>query len=70
METVEIGSTWLHKNGNIYEVLLITNKYADDNKKDEYPLTVVYQGPDGKIWSKPVYDFIKSRVYISGPKEL
>ena len=51
----EIGSLWRHKNGQSYFVIIIANKNASDDKKDEYPVTVVYKrDSDGTAWSRPL----------------
>lgn len=50
-------STWQHKNGTEYTVLLIANA---DSDKAEYPVTVVYQGPNGKVWSRPLSEWYRS----------
>lgn len=47
----EIGSSWRHRNGNIYTALFLTNK---DSERPEYPPTVVYIGPNAKLWSRPI----------------
>lgn len=43
---------WQHHNGNFYNVLLVSN--GDSERLDEYPETVVYQGDNGKVWSRPL----------------
>ena len=48
----KVFSVWLHKNGGRYIVLCITNTCA--NRPDEYPVTVVYQDQNGKVWSRPL----------------
>lgn len=49
----EIGSKWQHYNGNVYTVLLIANSEGDDPaRREKYPVTVVYQGTNGKVWSR------------------
>jgi hypothetical protein len=55
-KTPEIKSKWRHTNGIKYKVILITNE-ADTEK---YPLTVVYKGKNGKIWSRPLSDWYRS----------
>lgn len=47
----EIGSIWRHKNGTEYTVLAVTTA-PDDAKADEFPVTVVYRGPDNKRWPR------------------
>lgn len=55
---VTAGSEWTHMNGNKYRVLCIANEYAE--RPDRYPVTVVYQGVDFKIWSRPLADWHRS----------
>lgn len=56
------GSYWQHRNGVVYEVLMITNA---DSTKPEYPPTVVYQGAvNRKLWSRPVADWHRSMTLI------
>lgn len=43
---------WQHSNGNFYTVLVMSN--GDSERPDEYPKTVVYQGDNGKVWSRPL----------------
>lgn len=46
------GSRWKNRvDGQIYTVLIITNKGTKD--PDKYPITVVYVGANGKLWSEP-----------------
>lgn len=54
----EIGSHWAHKNGNEYEVICITNEFSE--RQEEYPITIVYKGSNGKIWSRPLDSWHKS----------
>ena len=44
-----------HENGNKYEVILVANQHSD---REDYPITVVYSGENGKIWSKTLEDFL------------
>lgn len=48
------GSKYRHRNGNLYEVLMIANANSD---RAEYPITVVYRGNNGNIWAKTLADF-------------
>jgi len=50
------NSYWKHRNGRIYQVTSVTN--LSDRQK-EYPATVNYVGPNGKEWSKSVYDWFE-----------
>lgn len=51
----KIGSEYRHNNGNTYKVLLIAN---NDSDNDKYPVTVVYQGFNKKIWAKSLDNFL------------
>lgn len=53
-----IGSRWKHHNGNLYTVLLLTN--SESTRPEEYPITVVYQGANGLIWSRPLSNWYRS----------
>jgi len=57
-----IGSIWRHKNGNLYKVLLLTN---EESTKDQFPITVVYVGPNLNIWSRTLSDWSRSMTYVS-----
>ena len=59
--TIKIGSVWKHNNGNIYKVLLLANT---ESNRDEYPITVVYQGANGNIWAKTLADFVAKMLEI------
>jgi hypothetical protein len=67
-----IGSIWLHKNGDAYEVYDVTNHASD--RRDEYPIRVSYRRlRDNSTWSKDLFGFLKSRqrlgvryVYLNG----
>jgi hypothetical protein len=43
------------KSGASYKVLLLTNESAE--RTDDFPVTVVYQGADGKVWSRPLSEW-------------
>lgn len=51
-----VGSRWRHRNGASYVVLHIANEPSDDR----YPLTVVYQGPNGRVWTRRADDWLRS----------
>lgn len=46
------GTGWQHANGNRYTVLAIAN--GESTRPDEYPVTVVYRGENGQVWSRPL----------------
>lgn len=51
-------SLWRHKNGNTYTVICLTNLESDDFKR--YPPSVVYQGTNYLMWSRPLADWHRS----------
>ncbi len=63
MDKPEIGSVWMHTNGNRYFVLHIANEYS--KYPERYPITVVYQGENGRIWCRPLADWRRSMTPIS-----
>lgn len=48
---------YMHSNGSKYQVITIANQ---NSTRPEYPTMVVYQGEDGKVWSKSMDSFIES----------
>ena len=54
----ESGTVWTHRNGNTYEVVCVTNVTEGDDIR--YPLTVVYRGENGKMWSPVAADWQRS----------
>lgn len=57
-----IGSLWQHRNGNKYEVIMLTNL---ESSKETYPITVVYKNSNtGTIWSRKLSDWHKSMTKI------
>lgn len=57
---LEIGSNWRHSNGNEYTIKFFTNVNSTDIER--YPPTVVYQGNNELLWSRPVNDWHRSFV--------
>ena len=55
-ELPAVGSFWMHENGaGPYKVLLLANV---NSLSEKYPPTVVYQGANGNVWTKPVGNFL------------
>lgn len=50
------GEIYIHHNGIIYQVLYIAN---EESTNESYPETVVYQGNNGKVWTKPLNNFLE-----------
>lgn len=63
--TPRLNTIWKHRNGNLYQVVFITNR-PDEPR---YPKTVVYrlhtQGMPS-YWSRPVSDWARSMEYSYG----
>lgn len=57
----QIGSIWEHKNGNLYRVLLVTNTESTNKK---YPVTIVYRGANGNLWTKSLDKFLEKMVQV------
>lgn len=56
------GSRWRHHTSKqIYSVLFITNR---ETTNLDYPVTVVYVGQNGKLWSRPAVDWFRSFTFI------
>lgn len=59
----KITSYWLHKNGDIYEVVGYSNILSTN--LIEYPILVNYSRlKDNSIWSKSPEGFIKNRMEL------
>jgi hypothetical protein len=58
-----IGTFWTHNNGNVYEVLMLTNEASD---REEYQPQVVYRGRNGNVWSRPLSDWGRSFKEVKG----
>jgi hypothetical protein len=46
-----IHSKWQHRKGDVYTVLGVTSEPGED-KADKFPVSVFYQGPDGRYWTR------------------
>lgn len=55
IDGIYVGSEWANTDGNIYKVFTIANKYTE--YPDKHPITIVYTGENGKIWSCPLSDW-------------
>lgn len=51
LERPKPGTPWMHRNGEIYTVLCITNTAHDTAA---HPPDVVYMGRNGNLWSRPL----------------
>ncbi|AAX84908.1 hypothetical protein [Xanthomonas phage Xp15] len=59
------GTMWRHYNGKQYEVLAIAN-IASENPR--YPVTVIYVGDNGNIWTRDASDWHRSMTLIEDRK--
>jgi len=50
-----VWDTYRHENGKRYRVELVTNT---NSQRPGYPITVCYRGEDGRVWSKPLVQFL------------
>jgi hypothetical protein len=55
-------SVWKHYNNNYYRVLMMCN--IDSRNQSRYPTSVVYQGQNGNIWSRPLGDWHRSMATV------
>lgn len=63
MAAPEPRSVWQHRDGDIYTVERLTNEHS--TQPDRYPVTVVYRGQDGKVWSRRLADWHGSMTALS-----
>lgn len=68
IEVPEPGSVWKHYNGAVYTVLHIANEPDDRLYRDRYPITVVYQGSNGKVWTRRADDWLRAMTFMAPPK--
>lgn len=57
----DIGTCWQHTNGAWYNVRFYTNQCSTNPK---YPLTIVYEGAGGNLWSRPADDWHRSMTAV------
>lgn len=59
-------SYWQHRNGNIYQVISVTNL---SDRQAQYPVTITYVGPNGKEWSKTAFDWFEKMTPLTDVME-
>jgi len=53
---IEKFSKWTHNgNGKKYTVIEVANEHSEN---PDYPLHVIYEGENGKIWAKSIGNFL------------
>lgn len=57
----EWRGTWRHTNGNKYKVLQLANTDSDNQR---YPLLVIYQGENGKLWARRADEWHRSMTLV------
>jgi hypothetical protein len=66
IEYPPVESHWIHTNGEEYEVICYTNTAT--TLPEKYPITVIYSGRNGKIWSRPLADWHRSMTPVPPSK--
>lgn len=61
LRTPKGGDYWANHNGMQYRVVAVANT-GNDNPK--YPPTVVYFGPNGFHWTKPLSEWYSKMTFI------
>lgn len=62
-EEPEVNEVWKHYNGNLYEVLMLTNTSVEQT--DKYPHTIVYKNiNNGTVWSRRLDDWHRSFTFV------
>ncbi|ESQ85441.1 hypothetical protein AEAC466_04560 [Asticcacaulis sp. AC466] len=56
MFEIEPGQVYRHHSGRVYTVLYLANASVIS---DRFPITVVYIGANGNVWSRPLAQFLE-----------
>lgn len=59
-----VTARYKHENGNEYTVIAISNEHSE---REEYQPRVVYQGDNGRVWDKPLIEFMSKMKLIANP---
>lgn len=60
---VRENTRWKHRNGCLYTVLFLTNEHTE--RPETYPVSVVYKGDNGNVWSRPLSDWHRSMTEVT-----
>ena len=60
----EAGQVWKHRKGALYTVLGVTSE-PDDEKAEKFPVTIFYEGEDGKRWTRTLTSWFGSFTLLS-----
>jgi hypothetical protein len=55
------GQFWKHRKEATYQVLGITSE-PDEDRAHKHPVTVFYQGADGRRWTRPLESWLRNFV--------
>lgn len=64
IDLIKPNTRWIHRNGNFYRVICVSNQHADDTER--YPLMVTYVDVLGRHWSKPADRFLAGMALVEG----
>lgn len=57
LENIKPGIILQHHSGRIYTVIHLANNSDSNIHKDIHPPSVIFQGTNGNIWSRPLSEF-------------
>jgi hypothetical protein len=60
----EAGSVWVHTKGTLYTVVSATSA-PEEVKAEEFPVTVLYVGPDGRMWPRSLKRWYASMTLLT-----
>lgn len=58
-------SVWAHTSGALYTVLMVTSA-PDEGKDVDFPVSVLYLGPDGRKWTRTLKRWHGSMTQVAG----
>ena len=58
MKKPRVNSRWRHTRGGIYYIRGYANEHS--KKPSEYPVMVIYESSDGKVWCRPFIGWFNS----------
>lgn len=63
----ELGATWTHTKGTQYVVLEVSSS-EDGDRGGKFPVTILYLGPDGRIWPRTVPRWHEGMTFHKAPR--
>ena len=66
---INVSEIWQHRrSGSLYTIVLITNTAADEARKSDFPVQVVYRKCDETLlWSRPIGAFLEAMKLVPDP---